>query len=269
VLIGKDNLPYLYLTENSGIKILEDDAEKEYGVIVPINNNESSNYSLGAIQMFVKYDVTHPVSTTQVVSTMTHPEGVIEFTVTPDETARRFYMSARDQATKQRYENISFYQNGIEVVAPYVSKNEWNAISMAFSEPINLSNRSESLNLLHGCNFDNVSFFKSTGLNEFNVTIPKIWSDILYGEQEEDPLNIVDWEYWYDENGSLAIPNKWKDIYVLEETTQFSTTPSEIYSTYCGTNIVVIDDNTGISIEEDDFTMFADQTWLKVVDKPV
>jgi hypothetical protein len=140
---------------------------------------------------------------------------------------------------------------------------------MAFAEPIDLSNQSEFLSLLHGCNFDNISFFKSTGLNEFNVTIPKIWDDILYGQPDTDPPSIVDWEYWYDDNGSLAIPNRWKDVYVLEETTQFSTTPSEIYSTYCGTNIVVVDDNTGMSIVDDDFTMFADQTWLKVVDKPV
>ena len=269
VLIGKDNLPYLYLTEDSGIKVLEDDAEKEYGIIVPINDSESSDYSLGAMQMFIKYDVTHPVSTTQVISTMTHPEGVIEFTITPDETALRFYISARDQATKQQYENISFYQNGIETMFPYVSKNEWNAIAMAFAEPIDLSNQSKFLSLLHGCNFDNISFFKSTGLNEFNVTIPKIWSDILYGQPDTDPPAIVDWQYWYDENGSLTIPNEWKDIYVLEETTEFSTTPKEIYAAYCGTNIVVVDDNTGMSIVDDDFTMFADQTWLKVVDKPV
>ena len=55
----------------------------------------------------------------------------------------------------------------------------------------------------------------------------------------------------------------------MEETTEFSTTPKEIYAAYCGTNIVVVDDNTGMSIVDDDFTMFADQTWLKVVDKPV
>ena len=91
----------------------------------------------------------------------------------------------------------------------------------------------------------------------------------MYGDQASDPLNIVDWEYWYNENGVLSVPEKWKDVYVLEETTEFSTTPKEIYAAYCGTNIVVIDDNTGMSIVDDDFTMFADQTWLKVVDKPV
>lgn len=268
ILLGKDNLPYLYLTEKTGIKVLEDDAEKEYGVIVPINSSESTNYSLGAVQLFMKYDVTHPVGTTQPIFTMTYPNGVMEFVIKPDETAKRFYVYARDKLTKNLLSNIQFYQNGNSVEFPYVLDNEWNVIAFTFAEPIDFSLYSGSLNLLHGCSFNNMSFFKSTGLNEFSVVIPRIWTDILYNDQEPDPPNIVDWEYWYDENGVLVDPNQWKTLYVLDETIEFSITPQEIYSTYCGTNIFVMDDNTGVSIAEDDFTMFADQTWLKFVQKP-
>lgn len=268
LLIGKDNLPYLYLTEKTGIRVLEDSGDKEYGVLVPINQAESVNYSLAAFQLFMKYDITHPVSTTQVIFSLTHQDGVIEFTITPDETAKRFYVSARDKLTKTEYSNISFYQNGIYVENPYVYNNEWNVLSFLFNSAIDFSGKSGSVNLLHGCSFDNISFFKSTGLNEFSVIIPRIWSDTLYGDQEPDPGNIVDWQYWYDENGALSIPNEWKDIYVLEEITEFSITPKEIYEAYCGTNIIVTDDDTGISIQEDDFTMFADQNWLKIVQKP-
>jgi hypothetical protein len=80
---------------------------------------------------------------------------------------------------------------------------------------------------------------------------------------------IVDWGKWYDDNGFLYTPRDWNDVYVLEETLEFSITPAEIYSTYVGTNIFVMDDSTGLSIENDDFTMFADQTWLKIAQKPV
>jgi len=267
-LIGKDNLPYLYLTEKTGIRVLETDAEKEYGVLVPINQNESLNYSLGAVQMFMKYDVMHPVSTSQAVFTLEHSDGVIEFLITPDQTAKRFYLSSRDQRTNQEYSNLIFYQNGIPVENPYILRNEWNSISFSFRTPLDFSGKSGSLSILYGARFNNISFFKSTGLNEFGVIIPRIWSDILYGDQEIDPLNIVDWKEWYDENGSLAIPNEWKDVYTLEEATEFSITPSDIYSAYCGTNIVVSDDNMGMSLEEDYFTVFADQSWLKITQKP-
>jgi hypothetical protein len=237
--------------------------------LVPINEQESSNYSLGAFQLFMKYSILRPIATTQVIFTLSHQDGTIEFTLTPDETARRFYIDARDQLTKAKYDGISMYQNGVIVKNPYISENEWNVFAVSFDVPLDFSNYSGSINLLYGCNFDKVSFFRSSGLNEFSVVIPRNWSDVLYNDEEQDPLNIVDWQYWYDENGVLVIPDQWKDVYVLEETSQFSITPSQIYSAYLGTNIITMDDNTGVSIEEDDFSVFVDQTWLKFVQKPV
>ena len=126
-----------------------------------------------------------------------------------------------------------------------------------------MNNFSGSLSLLFGCTYSNISFFKSTGLNEFGVTIARTWEDVLYGDQEIDPGNIVDWQSWYDENGVLEIPNKWKDVYVLEEARQFSTTPKEIYATYTGTNIIVIDDNTGMSVQNDQFSVFSSVIWFE------
>lgn len=268
VLIGKDNLPYLYLTEKTGIRVLKDDAEKEYGLLVPINESESTDYKLGAAQIFIKHDIKHLILTSQTIFSINYQDNIIEFVMTPDQTNERFYISARNQRTRQEYTNIEFYQNGISVVNPYILHNEWNVISFLFPEPLDFSNSSGSLNLLYGCYFNNMSFFKSTGLNEFSTVIPRIWSDVLYNDQPPNPSNIVDWQYWYDENGVLSIPNEWKDVYLLDETISFSITPAEIYSTYVGTNIVITDDNTGISLQEDIFTMFSDQSWLKTVQKP-
>ena len=268
IMIGKDNLPYLYLTEKTGLKVLEDNADRELGIQIPINQNKSINYSVGAIQMFIKYDIDIPVIAPQILFTLDHVEGDIEFIITPDTTVQRYYISARDQKTLQEYSNIVFYQNGIKVINPYVGKNEWNSLAFAFEEPLNFSGASGSLDMLFGSRFNNVSFFKPAGLNEISVTIPRLWSDVLYNDQTTSPSNIVDWREWYDENGVIVIPNEWKNIYVLGETIKFSTSPEDIYSAYCGTNIVVSDDNSGMSLQEDYFTMFADQSWLKITQKP-
>jgi hypothetical protein len=261
VMIGKQNLPYLYLTENTGIKILDTDAEIEYGSLIPINKNKSANYLLGAFQLFMKYDIFQTISTTQSIFYLTHKDGDIEFTITPGQSIERFYISARNKSTKEEYSGISFYQNGIKVKNPYIEKYDWNVIAFSFDEPLDMNNFSGSLNLLFGCTYSNISFFKSTGLNEFGVTIARTWEDVLYNDQEIDPGNIVDWQYWYDQNGILDIPNKWKEVYVLEEARKFSTTPKEIYSTYTGTNIIVIDDNTGMSVINDQFSVFSSTVW--------
>jgi hypothetical protein len=261
IMIGKQNLPYLYLTENTGIKVLEADSEIEYGSLIPINKNRSINYLLGAFQLFMKYDIFQEIGTTQNIFYLTHRDGEIEFTVTPGLSLERFYISARDKYTKEEYAGISFYQNGIKVKNPYIEKYEWNVVSVSFEEPLDMSSFSGSLSLLYGCTYSNISFFKSTGLNEYGVTIPRTWSDVLYGDQEPVLGNEVDWQYWYDENGILSIPNEWKDVYVLEESRQFSTTPKEIYQAYMGTNIIVIDDSTGMSVVNDQFSVFSSTVW--------
>lgn len=269
VMISKNNLPYLYLTENGGIKVLKNSPDKEYGIIVPINQNKNSSdtnssYLLGAIQMFMKYNVNTPVSVPQVVFTISYPDGIAEGVLTPDITVKRFLLTLRDQTTRQNLQGISFYQNGIKTDFPYLSRYQWNSIAIAFDTAINFNNYKGSFNLLYGCSFDNISFFKSDGLGETSVIVPRIWEDVLYGDQPVNSLNIVDWQYWYDKD-----PNKWSDVYVLDSLKRSSITPKEIYKTYMGTNIVVIDDDIGISLVDDDFTVFADQTWLKVVDNPV
>ena len=261
IMIGKQNLPYLYLTENTGIKVLEADSEIEYGSLIPINKNRSINYFLGAFQLFMKYDIFQEIGTTQNIFYLTHRDGEIEFTVTPGLSLERFYISARDKYTKEEYAGISFYQNGIKVKNPYIEKYEWNVVSVSFEEPLDMSSFSGSLSLLYGCTYSNISFFKSSGLNEYGVTIPRTWSDVLYGDQEPVLGNEVDWQYWYDENGILSIPNEWKDVYVLEESRQFSTTPKEIYQAYMGTNIIVIDDSTGMSVVNDQFSVFSSTVW--------
>jgi len=268
VMINKDNLPYLYTTENSGIRVLERGQDREYGVSIPINRSKSESYSLGAFQLFLKYEQFSPVPTPQVFFNLLGGDSSIEFLIKSDLTAKRFEIIARDRLTRQDYPGISFYQNGIKTINPYLSKNEWNVISVIFENPINMNGRSGSLNLLSGCTYNNVSFFKSTGLNQFGVIIPRLWQDVYYGDEDQIPENVVDWGQVYDENGNLANPNEWKNFYILREELRFSTTPKEIYSTYMGTNIVTVDDNTGISVAQDDFSVYADQTWLSIVSKP-
>jgi hypothetical protein len=268
VMINKDNLPYLYLTENSGIRLLSQDQDIEYGIAVPINNSESS-YSLGAFQLFMKYDQFQVSPVSQVMFELLYEQGATEFVVVLDETSKRFKLYARDKVTKIELNDLVFYQNGLEVKNPYLIKDEWNSISVSFNTAIILDSYTGSLNIFSGATYNNLSFFRSTGLNEFSSIVTKNWSEVLYGQQDPTIGNIVDWQYWYDENGLLLEPNKWKDVYVLEEIKEYSTTPRDIYQSYVGTNISVIDDDLGMSLIDDDFYLFADQTWLGIINKPV
>jgi len=147
-MINKDSLPYLYTTETSGIRVLEKGQNKEYGVSVPINKSKSDNYLLGALQLFLKYDQFKESMVPQVMFSLLHGNGVVEFLINTDQTLKRFKITARDQLTRSEYPGISFHQNGIKITNPYLSKNEWNVISVLFDDPIDLSSQSGSINLL-------------------------------------------------------------------------------------------------------------------------
>ena len=267
VLIYKENTPYLYLTKNSGIKVVKNFDGKEYGVIVPINPSKEINYSSGIIQLWAKYDLNEFQGVPVPIFNIEYKDGVLEFVIIADSTARRGIIYARDQLTKETYTNIVYYQNGIEVKNPTIIKDEWNSIGFTFLQPLDYSQYTGSIQLFSGLTYNNISVYNSSGLNEYSYIVPRVWNKVLF-DAEIDPSNNLTWEYWYDEGGASEI-KEWKNVYILAEDISFAIRPSDIYSSYIGTNIAVVDDNTGLSIIEDDFSIFADTSWLTYSAKPV
>lgn len=264
ITIYKKNNPYLYLTKNSGIKVLNyAEIEKQYSVAIPINENRQSNFYVGAAQIFVKYDVEENVDTPFSIFEIQGLSETIEFIVEEDSSTLRNKVSARNKLTKEEYQNIEFYQNGIPVENPYLIKDQWSAIGMVFQDPINISSYVGSINIFGGCYFNNISTYLSEGLNETASIIPNVWQKIL----TEDGITNLDWGYWYNENGASLV-KKWKDVYILAEEQVYSLSAADIYSAYLGTNTNVVDDGFGINIFNDDFIAFSDILWSNFVGKP-
>jgi len=268
IILGKENYPYLYLTEKTGIKTLKVDDIKEYGVIFPINSSLASDYELGAVQLFLKYDILNPTIAPYKIFHIEHKDGGIDFIIEPDFSEQRYKIFARNSLTKNIYNNIVFYQNGVQVENPYVFLDQWNIIGFSFIQSLDMSNFSGSLNTFYGATFQNIAFYDSKDLNEFTTLVRRQWENILFDETI-DPINNLTWQYWYNENGLLSDPNVWKAIYYSGESKSFAITPKNIYQQLTGTNIIVIDDNSQVSLVEDDFNVYADATWQRFTNKPV
>jgi hypothetical protein len=86
-------------------------------------------------------------------------------------------------------------------------------------------------------------------------------------KEEGPPIEYFDWQYWYDQNGSSEI-QQWRGVYVLEETRETLLTPRDIYKTFIGTNRMVIDDNSSLSIDSDSMTVLSSISWNRFSDKP-
>lgn len=264
ISIYNKNTPYLYLTENSGIKVLNyNEFNNENTVAVPINESQQREFNVGAVQLFIKFDTENIIQTVFPLFEIQYKTSTIEFVGQIDSSTLRTRMFARDKFTKQQYSQVVFYQNGVQTDTVFLEKNHWSAIGLVFLDSLDFSSFSGSLNLFSGARFENISYYLSEGLNEIDSIVPRSWQKVL----TEDNVSYLDWQYWYDENGNSAI-KKWKDVYVLTEEQLYSLDASDIYKSYLGTNINVIDDGGGINVLNDDFYIFSNVLWSSTVGKP-
>ena len=264
VLVYNNSNPYLFLSENSGIKVLTyNSISNEYLISVPINESKQNNINIAAIQLFSKFDVDDIIATPFTLFEIQYKTSIIEFIGEIDSSSLRTKVSARDKFTKQLYSNISFYQNGIQSNSIFLEKDHWSAIGIVFPEPLDFSNFTGAINLFGGLHFDNISYYLSEGLSEISSTIPRTWQGVLVQDSE----NNFDWQYWYNENGMSPI-KRWDSVYLLSQEDEFSLDASDIFAAYSGTNANVIDDGGGISIINDDFYIYSNILWSSTVGKP-
>ena len=260
ILISKKRYPYLYLTQDTGIAVLgEQTLTKEYGIAVPVNFPRSPKFSIGAFQLWTKYDIFAFNDIPYPIFEIEALEKTIEFIIFADSSKKRGIISARNKKTKVIESGIVFYQNGIRVKNPIIEFNEWSAIAVAFDQPLSFDSFPGYINLFRGMTFNNISFYRPTGLGETLGLINRRWLRIL----TSDDITNFDWEYWYDNNGTGPI-NQWVDLYVFDETRFASLTPADIYKSYVGTNrIVVEDDDSELVIDADTVAVLSSANWSR------
>ena len=288
LLITKRDYPYLYLTGTHGIKILNSyEASEQHSAGITINpakkgkNFEvdpiNGGFFVGAIQLFMKYDNNIPDQITPIFE-IKDKSQTIEVFIIEDESGSRGRIYARDKFSRSAIDGLVFYQNGIEVKNPLILKDEWNVISLSFNDPLDYSNYSGELTMFGGFTFNNVSYYSSGGLGRTSSTIFRSWQQVL---TDDNVTNNV-WLYWYNGvNSSAGISStapppkptgpykKWSDVYQLSKVSEFLLTPKDIYQSYTGTNIKVFDDDTGISVKNEDFAVMQATVWSSFTGKPV
>jgi hypothetical protein len=259
LLIYKGNTPYIYTTENSGIKILNtSNPSKEYGASLSINEGSSDNFTLAAMQLWMMYDLLNFPQSSLPIFEVHYLYGVLEFILSADSTGKRALLSARDKTTKQEFNVLTYYQNGVEVINPIIRLNDWNCIGISFDEELSFAGYTGSLNIFGGVLFNNISYYKPGGLGKIQNNIYRKWSKVL-----NDPLvqnNNIEWEYWKETNKSIG-KNKWRNVYVYKEDLSYINGPKEIYYSQVGVNSDIVDDNYGFTIDANVIRSYTDVSW--------
>lgn len=267
VRISKKRMPYLGLTEDSGIKVLgRQTFTSEYVVGMPVNENKKEELLIGGIQVWMKFDNPQFPVTNYPLFEIQSLDKTLEFVVYVDASTQRGQIVSRNKRTRIIDNSVILYKNGNRVNSLFIEKGEWNSVGVEFLEPLNFNKYTGYINMFRGATFNNISYYPVEGLGQTDAILPRTWLNVLV-ENEGPPIEYFDWQYWYDENGLSEI-KQWKDVYVLEETRKTSLTPQDIYKTFIGTNRVVIDDGSSLFVDSDSMKILSDASWNRFSLKP-
>lgn len=284
-IITKKNTPYLYLNDFSGIYMVNGSTDNvQNGFLINVNKN-LADVSVGAIQLWINYKNEFSQNPTRIFN-IDGKNQTIEFVVVADSSGQRGVVYARDAFTKTTLTNMKFYQNGVYTNNPIIFNNEWVCIGVSFDDVVSMSQHNVSINLFGGAVFNNISYYFSNGLGRNENTTVRPWIRVLEdaslfasysGSNKGDYFNLsnerIKWNYWYvdvedSDNNPLTVHRKWANVYLINQDPSYIITPEDIYAAFTGTNINIVDDNSGISLINDKIFTINEVSWSTSTDIP-
>lgn len=250
--ITKESVPYLYLTKNSGIESLGlREFNVERGMFFPINEQQAHNQKISAIQVWMKYSEDSFPQVPTTLFSIKSKNTEIGFNAVTDQSSGRGRLYSVDMSSGNDYTNVSFYQDGISVINPYIEKEKWTVIGINFGTPLDFSNYIGSINLFQSAVFNDIAYYKSTSLQESLSTIYRKWDNV-----DGIPLTPLSWAYWLN---SVLPYAKWDNVLKVSETGIYGVSPETLFKSYSGTNRQIVDDGAAISFSEDFIVILASE----------
>ena len=142
-LISKKSTPYIYLTRNSGIQttsVLE--TNEDAGFYMPINESLNSGYYLNSLMLSMRFDnISFSSGPVEIFELDYKSDKKILFYAEPTTPfGNRIKIYAKlDNVV---YTNIYFFVNGKKTPTPTININEWNMLSFAFTNALDMTSYS-------------------------------------------------------------------------------------------------------------------------------
>lgn len=227
--IYKSDLPYLYMTRNSGISVMSgysNGVSDSRGIMIPINEKAETPYSLNAMQMFVRYEAaTFPATETKIFSIVTAAATIDFYMIATTSSATRARIYAKNGSNE--YTNIKYYLNGVNVMYPVIAIGEWSSLGLQFTNNIVLDAETADLRFTGSLMFNNLSYYH---IGSSNI--------VKYSQQRWSYYTHSTWTNVYNANA-----NTWNTILSATITENIGVNPDEVYNSLIGTNKDIIDNS--------------------------
>jgi hypothetical protein len=259
--IYKGSTPYLYLTRDSGVKVLSNYSNglsDSRGIMVPINEASEPDYNLSSLQMFVRCeDVSFPATETKIFSlnynlNNTTPTTIDFYMIATTTTANRARIYAKVGSTA--YTDIAYYLNGLEVQNPVITIGEWSNLGISFKTLLDFDNYVGDIRLLGSLTVNNISYYQSTGLQV----------NIKYSKQR--------WNYYQHDLWSSVQPLTWTQVLSTTYSDVSGISSVEAYNAMIGTNKAIFDNSTSeskLKVTESSKKLILSAEWQSSTRKPV
>ena len=265
-VISKESVSYLYLSGDSGIRVLPYSSNKVRGVAYPINQNQRTDYELGGIQFWILFDESYTYGeTSKIIGSIRTPIQKLILELIPEVGGKRAKLRMYDERTGEEQLFVQYYQNGILVDNPYISPLNWSSIVIAFGEQILLNSVIGSLEFYPGIIVNNIVIFEKSSEVIGQTIFTRSWDELLEEEETSIPLK---WSYWRE---IVPAENRgfWINVFQLLETLKFTIDAEGLFRSYLGLSTVVADDSAVLSIDSQSVSLITEVVWNNQLLRPL
>lgn len=256
--IYKGSTPYLYLTDDSGVAVLDyPTTSTARGLTLPINQLKAPEFSLGGIQLWTFYkekEIFDEVITFASINTV---DLKLDFKLIPEKNGKRAKIVIFNSTTGLEFKDVLFYQNGNLVDNPHIQPMEWSSIVASLGTSIDINGVSGQFELYHGMLFNNIAFLEKQTDVFATTSETRSWSELL----SDSIIGPLSWGFW--------TAYQWSEIQNFNQTQLFSINGIEIFNSYLGLAKAVIVDDTSIVLNSEAVQKFMNVEWSQFSGKPV
>lgn len=251
-VLYRGSTPYLYLTKDSGIKLAGNIPNNfNRGLSTTINRDQASRFRLTAIQTAMMFpNQKFPTVPTPLFEVDTKKTTLQFFIISSHPNNLRGTIFCIDKNTGKEFSETIFFLNGRFVKNAEISTNEWNMFAVAFINNLDLDGIVGAIRVNGPMLINNMTFYEETALQQARQASLQQWFGILFNRDQDGVYDKVPWAFWDNET--------WEEVLIYSPNEYDGVNPVELYSTYAGTNKIIVGDSTTLTVGNYEYTIFKD-----------
>lgn len=217
------------------------------GLLTLISDGENNSlYELACLSFWMRSDQTYSTFSHKVYELQWGTSKISLMATALANDDERAVITVVDE-NGDPYTGLSFYQNGLYVTTPIVSRFEWMSLSMYLVKPITTSERIYT-KVYPGAVYNNISYFPPDSLAR-STRIDRTWDEI-------DNLDWADWidddtfDYVFNDAPIDGFSSWYGALFPGPTSTSLSNFPTRLHNSYIGKGFDSVQSKTSVEVSQ-------------------